>query len=92
MSEIESFLTFRWHQMVGVFELVPAPIRHGVQRHTCLIVKRVALQTCNVNGGGKMTIAHRERSQITHLRNNWVMAINNSVTVYGGRHVVYIIS
>ena len=30
MSEIESFLTFRGHQLVGVFELVPAPIRHGV--------------------------------------------------------------
>ena len=92
MTEVEGFLAFRDRQVIGVFELMPSPIGHSVQGHTCPIIKREGLQTCYIDGGSKMSVTDGERGKVVGLGDDGVIAINNSVTVYGGRHVVYIIS
>ena len=78
---------------------MPAPVGHGVQGHTCPILKRVALQTRYIDSGSKVAIAHGERGErgIGHLSHrtgseDGVVAFNNSVTVDRGRHVVNCIS
>ena len=92
VAEIETFLTLRRCQAAGVFELVPPPVGHGVQGHTCPIIKREALQSSDVNRCGEMAVSDSERCQVVGLSDDGVVPIYNSVTVYRGRHVVYIVS
>ena len=74
--------------MVGVFERVPSPVGHGVQGHTCPIFKRVALQTGDIDGSCKVTIAHTERSQGIGLGDEGVMTIHDGLPVDGSRRVI----
>ena len=60
MTKVERLLRFRRLQVVGVFELMPAPVRHGVQGHTCPVFKRVALQTGNIDSRGEVSVAYAE--------------------------------
>ena len=92
VAEVETFLALRRCQVAGVFELVPPPVGHGVQGHTCPIIKREALQTSDVNRCGEVTVSNGERCQVVGLSDDGVVPIYNSVTVYRGRHVVYIVS
>ena len=92
VAEIETFLTLRRRQVAGVFELVPPPVGHGVQGHTCPIIKREALQSSDVNRCGEMAVSDSERCQVVGLSDDGVVPIYNSVTVYRDRHAVYIVS
>ena len=92
MAKVIRLLRLCRLQVIGVFEPMPAPVGHGVQGHTCPILKRVALQPGDVDGGGKVTIAHAERSQWVGLGYQGVMTCDDGLAVDGGRGVLGVIT
>ena len=92
MAKVEGLFTLGGFQTVGVFELMPSPVGHGVQGHTCPIIKRERLQTRYIDGGSEMAVTDGERGKVVGLRNDGVVTVNNSVTVNTGRHVANIIT
>ena len=60
MTQVERLLAILGCQAGGVFELMPSPVGHGCQRHTCLIVKRERLEASNVDRRCKVAVADRE--------------------------------
>ena len=92
VPQVEGFLAFRRRQVAGVFELVPSPVGHGVQRHTCLIIKRERLQAGNVDRRCKVSVTHRQRGQRVGLADDWVITVHDGLPVDGSRRVLCIIA
>ena len=92
VTQVESLLTFGRGQAGGVFELMPAPVGHGCQRHTCLIFKRVALQAGNVDRRCKVSVTHGERGQRVGLGNHRVVARDHGQAVDGLHQVVHVVA
>ena len=60
VTEVEGLLTFGRCQPSGVFELMPAPVGHSSQGHTCPVFKRERLQACDVDSRGEVAVADAE--------------------------------
>ena len=92
VSEVKRLLRVRRCQGTGVFELMPSPVGHGCQRHTCLIIKRERLETSDVDRRGEVAVAYRQRSQWVGLGNDRVVACDHSLTVDIGSRVLSVVS
>ena len=71
-------------EVLGVDERVPSPLALGTQGHTVAIELGEALQACDIDGEGKLSIAHSERGKCVNRRDMRVVALNKRLTVYGG--------
>ena len=79
-------------QPVGVFELVPSPVGHGCQGHTCPIFKRERLQSGDVNRCGKMSVAYSERCQGVGLGHHGIVSFGHCLSVDGLSDVVGVVT
>ena len=92
VSEVKRLLRVRRCQGTGVFELMPSPVGHGCQRHTCLILKRERLQASNVDRRCKVTVAHRQRCKRVGFGNDGIVAGDYSLTVNLGGGVLRVVA
>ena len=92
VAEVEGFLRFLGLQTGGVFELMPSPIGHGCQGHTCPIFKRERLQSCNIDSRGEVSVADRERGERIGLGNDRIVTSHDGLPVDGSRRVLCIIT
>ena len=92
VAQVELLLGLGRQESGGVFERVPAPVGHGVQRHTCLVVKRVALQAGDVDRRCKVAIAHGERAQGVGLGDDGIVARHHGLAVNLLHHVVGVVA
>ena len=81
MAQVEFFLRLVGLQVVGVFELMPAPVGHGCQRHTCLVFKREGLEACYIDGRCKMSVANSKGRERIGLGNDGVVARHHRLPV-----------
>ena len=88
VTQVECLLAFPGREAVGVFELMPSPVGHGSQRHTCLIVKRERLQSGDVDRRCEVAVAHAERCQWVGLGDDGVVALCDGLSVDGLHDVV----
>ena len=92
MPHVVGFLRLLRGEAVGVFELMPSPVGHGCQRHTCLVFKREALQAGDVDRCSKVSVAHGERCQRICRGDDGVIARDYCLTVDGLVDVVSVIA
>ena len=92
VAEVEGFLRFLRFQAGGVFELMPSPVGHGCQGHTCPIFKRERLQACDVDSRGEMAVADRERGEGIGLGDDGVITSDDGLPVDGSRRVLCVVT
>ena len=60
VPKVEGLLAVGRLEAESVGKRVPYQIAHGCQRNTVLIVVDVGLHTCDIDGGGKASVAYGE--------------------------------
>ena len=92
VTQVDSLLRLGGGQAGGVFELMPSPVGHGCQRHTCLILKRERLEAGDVDRRCKVSVTHRQRREGRSLGHDGIVAGDHGLTVDLGRGVAGVVA